>query len=64
MKIRTIVNDLTLNGTEHPRGAKLEVEDDEGKRLVGRGLVLEIKGKKTPEPPELVETGKGKGDKK
>ena len=61
MKIRTMVNDLTLNGKQHPRGARLDVEDEEGKGLVTRGLVSEIKAKKVV-PAPTAETGKGKGD--
>jgi len=65
MKIRTMVNDLSIDGKEYPRGAKLDVDDGVGRGLVTRGLVSEIEGRKVaPEATPVTEAGKGKGDKK
>ena len=63
MNIRTMVNDLTIDGKEYPKGAKVPVDDEVGKGLVTRGLASEIKERAIPAKPEPENTA-GKGGKK
>ena len=58
MKIQTLVNDLELDDTTHPKGALVDVDDEVGKGLVQRGLALEVKGRKAPESRGKTTPGK------
>lgn len=61
MKVIAIVNGLTVDGTEHVRGDKFDVDDKEGQRLITRGLVIEVKGRKTPVTEPAPEGNRGGG---
>ena len=59
MKVRSSINGLTVGGKERSKGDKFDVDDDEGKGLISRGLVCEIKGRKPPVTETTPESKKG-----
>ena len=61
MKVRSSINGLTVGGKERSKGDRFDVDDDEGKGLISRGLVCEIKGRKPPVVEDKPEGNKGGG---